>query len=145
MPDAVNFIRGITDLVEVENVRLTDANSSEGSSPETVPGSEQDDLLGEELFELFPPITFHPDGSGESAEIVLRSRDVDDLRRVTVRIAGLTGSIRREYIAEDLGEDFEFDEELMAPEPGTRKSAATRLSPPASVGSAAPTESPTPK
>jgi len=41
----------------------------------------------------FPSITFYPDGSCDSAEIVLASRNSEDDRRVSVRLSGFLGSV----------------------------------------------------
>ena len=45
-------------------------------------------------------MNFYPDGTGDSVEIVLTSRDETDVRRITVRLAGLTGTIRRQAVAD---------------------------------------------
>jgi prepilin-type N-terminal cleavage/methylation domain-containing protein len=145
MPEAASFVRGITDLVEVEGVRLIDANTGESVESPAETEANGEGTLGEEMFDIFPPVTFQPDGSGDSAEIMLRSRDVDDRRRVAVRIVGLTGSIRREFISREPDEEMEFDEEPMVPEPSTKKSTTTGVSPAAGLEPAAPAVSPTPK
>ena len=41
----------------------------------------------------YPTITFYPDGSCDSAEIVLASRNPEDERRVEVRLSGILGSV----------------------------------------------------
>lgn len=51
------------------------------------------DELEREMPETPPAVEFYPDGSSESAEIVLLSRDVFDERRMLVRIVGMTGRI----------------------------------------------------
>jgi hypothetical protein len=50
----------------------------------------------EAMVTTMPPITFFPDGSSDSAVIVIESRDPDDLRQMTIHLAGVTGSIRTE-------------------------------------------------
>lgn len=141
LSEAASFMRGITELVEVENVRLIDAIGNEAANLEPEAEAGKDDLLGEGLFGLFPPITFQPDGSGDSAEIVLRSRDVEDSRRMAVRITGLTGSIRREYVVQEPGDEFELYEELMESESSSGKPAAAPMNPPSSTRPVAPAES----
>lgn len=44
----------------------------------------------------FPAITFFPDGSTDTAEIVLASRDELDFRRLKIRLEGVTGALRSE-------------------------------------------------
>jgi hypothetical protein len=46
-------------------------------------------------------VHFFPDGSGESFEITLTARDPDDGRRWLLRHDGLTGSVRRLWLAEE--------------------------------------------
>jgi hypothetical protein len=45
------------------------------------------------------PITFYADGSSDSAEIRLVSRNGEDSRRVVLHLEGITGSLRREILA----------------------------------------------
>ncbi len=50
--------------------------------------------FGSDVDEAFQPVTFYPDGSSDSAEILLISRDPDDGRGVKIELNGLIGSIR---------------------------------------------------
>lgn len=124
MPEAARFVQGIMDLVEVRDVRWLEAGPGDASEAEDVPGADVGEL-GEALPEVFPPITFYPDGSSDSAEIVLCSRDADDTRRVAVRIFGLTGTIRRDFLAEDQGEGMEPEDQAAEPGQRTTESATT--------------------
>ena len=65
--------------------------SNDESSPETVSTEASD----------FPVITFYPDGSCDSAEIVLASRNAEDERRVEVRLSGMLGSVSSRTISSD--------------------------------------------
>lgn len=89
-------------------------------SPDERPQSEQmpgeaefgDDFEVEEL----PSITFYPDGSSDSAEIIVASRNEEDPRRIAVTVSGMLGSVSTKVIStaeEDAWseEDFWFDEE----------------------------------
>jgi type II secretory pathway pseudopilin PulG len=95
---------GFGEQVSVERVRLLDAR-------DIPPATDPDDpaALDEEESPITPadstPITFNPDGSSDSAEIVLAGRDSDDARRVTVRVMGLTGHICREVTSDPNAED----------------------------------------
>jgi hypothetical protein len=90
----------IQEGAQVENVRLLDFSQNEvqsegaedgwaGESAETTAASQP------------TPITFNPDGSSDSAEIVLAARDPDDPRHIMVRIMGLTGTISRQVETEN--------------------------------------------
>jgi type II secretory pathway pseudopilin PulG len=122
LPEAASFVQGITDLVEVQDVRWIDASPGGSADSEDIAGPNVGEL-GEELPDVFPPITFYPDGSSDSAEIVLCSRDADDARRVAVRIIGLTGTIRREFVVEDQGEAMEPENEKTEPGRSATQSA----------------------
>ncbi|MCI0744961.1 MAG: GspH/FimT family pseudopilin [Verrucomicrobia subdivision 3 bacterium] len=88
-------------LVEVQDVQPVGAGGMAISSfgadvPE--PGGARDDaqLAG------FAPITFYPDGSSDSAEIILTTRESEDGRRMALRILGATGSIKKEPVLPDV-------------------------------------------
>ena len=46
----------------------------------------------------FEPITFYPDGSSDTAEVVFSARESDEERQVAVQIIGTTGTVRRHVI-----------------------------------------------
>jgi prepilin-type N-terminal cleavage/methylation domain-containing protein len=80
--------------IAVESARLVN-----GSAPGSDPGfsfSDESELAASAP----PPITFFPDGSSDSVEVVISSRHPDDARKFSVRLAGLTGSIRRQLVIE---------------------------------------------
>ena len=88
----------LADLISIEGVRIVDGDSF---APASLDSSEP---FGESssVRVTFPPIAFLPDGSSDSAEIVLASRSDDDTRRIAVRLQGITGSIRRQLVTEEL-------------------------------------------
>jgi Tfp pilus assembly protein FimT len=74
----------------------------------------------------FPSITFYPDGSCDSAEIVLASRNTEDERRVEVKLSGILGSVSKRTISSS--DPSEIDEEEMdylAGEDGGETGAST--------------------
>jgi prepilin-type N-terminal cleavage/methylation domain-containing protein len=93
----------VNELVGVETVKplhlgntLADQGTFHGSS----------EFFG---IEDFPTITFYPDGSCDSAEIVLASLNTDDARRLAVRISGILGTVSSRTVA-STEESLEFDE-----------------------------------
>ena len=80
-------------LVEVEDVRPLGAQPSL-PHPDPLPEGEGG------VPASFAPITFYPDGSSDSAEIVLAARDLEDGRRLALRIIGTTGTVRRHILSE---------------------------------------------
>jgi len=82
------LVESLLALVEVNDVRplgtaLTPVNSAQ-ATPEA------------EAAAGFGPITFYADGSSDSAEIILASRESEDDRRLAIRIIGITGTIKRQ-------------------------------------------------
>lgn len=90
----------LTDNIDIQTVRLIDPNDTASAVPATNTVAVADES---ESAQAAPPpaITFNPDGSSDSAEIVLTARNPDDARRIAVRIEGLTGSISRSVIGEE--------------------------------------------
>lgn len=68
-----------------------------------------DELLVEQQssMDAFPAITFYPDGSCDSAEIVLASKNEEDDRRLAVRLSGILGSITSHPVQPESIDDFE--------------------------------------
>ncbi len=99
--EAEEFVRGIHDLIIIEGVRWVEGDSfASGSvgSPIAV-----DKTAGEDPIPvMFPPIGFYPDGSSDSAELIVTSRSEEDSRHIAVRLQGITGSIRHKLIANEL-------------------------------------------
>lgn len=89
----------IADLVQVESVHPLDSPEPETpaeseSGLQYVQGETPEDA-GEPA-----PITFYPDGSSDSVDIVLVSVDSEDSRRVQLKLVGLTGSIEQNSLDE---------------------------------------------
>lgn len=99
--------QSLNELVRVEGVRYVDATgaiapeSSNAAEPESpTPGSASASAgLSGPLpdstpadSESFPPIIFYPDGSSDSAEILLGVVDPSETRRMVVRWNGLSGT-----------------------------------------------------
>jgi prepilin-type N-terminal cleavage/methylation domain-containing protein len=108
VPEAGGYLRSISDLVEVKSCKAetppptppgTTGPAKEGGSPVgTKAGAE----VGWNADDDMMPATFHvhffPDGSSESADIVLGSHDAGETRAVLIRLIGVTGVIRRRLI-----------------------------------------------
>lgn len=80
-------------FLENDRVRVL---SSELRGPDVPPLSEAD-----EEAVRYRPITFYPDGSSDSAEVLLGARREDDPTRVRVTINGMSGAIRVEATSDD--------------------------------------------
>ncbi len=101
VPAAANFVASISDLVSIQQVQSGEAAPESfaevaplASEPTAEPAPE------EAARGAFAAVTFYPDGTGDSVELFLTSRSEEDARRVSVRVTGLTGSIRRQVIAD---------------------------------------------
>lgn len=85
------LVESLLGLVEVEDVRPLEV--------QPVP-PHPDPLAEGEGIVAFAPITFYPDGSSDSAEIVLAARESEDDRRVAMQILGITGTVKRRELRE---------------------------------------------
>lgn len=96
-----DYVTRITDLVSIEGVRLVEGNSFEPELSETSAAPDES-AEGNSVLVTFPPIGFFPDGFSDSAEIIVASRSGEDTRRIAVRLQGITGSIRRQLLTDEL-------------------------------------------
>jgi len=102
LPAAANYVQSISDLVSIQQVQ-PGGPSPEPSAEAAVPAPEPEaaDPAAEEApASPFSVVSFYPDGTGDSVSVVLASRSEDDSRRLSVRVVGLTGSIRRELVSD---------------------------------------------
>ena len=126
--EAEPYIRGIAELISIEDVRsleqlVGDAPAVSGAAGKMGPGAVTTLSETEPADSYrFAPITFYPDGSSDSAEIVLASKDQDDDRMIGLQFVGVTGTFRRRLIPREI-----------APDPSTEESAKTSRAEPAST------------
>ena len=100
LPEAVSYVQSISELVSIQQVQ-PGGESAEATAEAATPEAEASETSAVETSRSpFSVVNFYPDGTGDSVEIVLTSRDETDVRRVTVRLAGLTGTIRRQAVAD---------------------------------------------
>lgn len=98
------LVESMLDGAEIDDVRPLDGPSASATS-----NAEAEGEMMDESAPLFPPITFFPDGSSDSAEIILASRDEQEVRRISVSLVGATGVIRRKAIVDSTAaEEEEF-------------------------------------
>ncbi|MBI5387634.1 MAG: GspH/FimT family pseudopilin [Verrucomicrobia bacterium] len=114
----------LNDLVLVDTVRLIGPGTDSAASSDAAEADEAGDA---EVMDFFPSITFYPDGSSDSARIVLVSRDEADRRRVDLRLVGVTGVTRRSVVDES-GEMPE-EEEPPPAESGSKLEVVTTTQP----------------
>ena len=88
----------ITELVRIDSVTNLAGNLGHLGSP--VSSGEQFTFVLEDSNSGEPPcLTFYPDGSCDPAEITLAPLEISDLRRILLRLNGVTGSIQRQFLA----------------------------------------------
>jgi Tfp pilus assembly protein FimT len=91
----------VNELVGVERVKPLSTSGAD------LPTSQVSNILptiSDEMSEMmeseeFPSITFYPDGSSDSAEVVLASRNGEDERRLAVRLGGMLGTVSTRTIS----------------------------------------------
>jgi prepilin-type N-terminal cleavage/methylation domain-containing protein len=121
LPEGVSYLEHINDLVLVDSVRRIGPDASPVESSPTGTADAGEDT--EELADQPHPIRFAPDGSSDSAEILLSSRDELDKRRVLIRLLGLTGQITKSVLDGGLSDTNSLEE---AASPASSASSATR-------------------
>ena len=127
--------QSVNNLVRIANVRHLDpANAiapANAAPVETLNDLDLDKALNEldsTNTEMWQPIMFYPDGSSDSAEILVTSQDASDPRQMLVRWDGLSGSATHHEAAQ----------ETSPADSGNEPAAAARPLEPASVAHNAP-------
>ena len=99
--------RSVTEHVRIELVRRLEPASSPapsaatGASDEATRRAEVYAAAPFEAAAAWPPIMFYPDGSSDSAEILVGSAEANDSRRMLVKWNGLSGSAARQELDPD--------------------------------------------
>jgi len=85
----------VNELIGVQKVQSIESPNAppQVASSENVMDSGEETSGENNATAEFPSITFYPDGSCDSAEIILASRNPEDERRVEVRLGGILGSV----------------------------------------------------
>jgi hypothetical protein len=95
LQEVAPLLEAMLGFVEVDEVRPI-GSGTDGTRPperglaEIAPSEEQ--RYG------FEPITFYPDGSSDTAEVLFSARESDDERQAAVQIIGTTGMVRKRAI-----------------------------------------------
>lgn len=106
LPGTEGFRERIEDLVEVQSPESVQQQMAPPGTPTPVQEGETNGAPSD-LSGLAGPnpetqqrlrINFYPDGSSDSADWVLISKDSGDGRRLRIRWSGLTGSARRQWL-----------------------------------------------
>ena len=110
MSEAASFTDRLNELVEIRGVRLPSAAPATNAQPagwmtgENLPGtgSTRPPVMEDSATHVGrPPIAFYPDGSSDSAEVLLTSRDPEDSRRLVLTLSGMIGTTRRKWLILD--------------------------------------------
>ena len=102
LPAAARYVESISELVSIQQVQPRGQGAevpANAAAPALTSGAPET-FAAEAPRSPFSVVTFYPDGTGDSVEVVLASRSEEDARRFTVRIVGLTGAIRRQLVGD---------------------------------------------
>lgn len=91
LPEAAPFLSAIADRVRIDGVRL----------PEHPLNQSTNDLAAAQQNSAATSVTFYPDGSSDTVDIVLVSKEREDLREMIVHLDGVTGGMRTEIKSGD--------------------------------------------
>jgi Tfp pilus assembly protein FimT len=98
----------VNELVGVTKVEPMSASGEPMPTEEVVSVDSAPSDTGEFIAsDEFPAITFYPDGTCDSAEVVLASRNSDDARRLAVRLGGMLGTVTTRTINTSEGGEIE--------------------------------------
>jgi len=111
--EIVNELVGVTKVASIsESGAPMPAAMPMGAAATASP--ENSEELAEYVGEEFPSITFYPDGSCDSAEVVLASRNDEDQRRTAVRLGGMLGTVTTRTMSASEVEAGEMDADAAA-------------------------------
>jgi Tfp pilus assembly protein FimT len=91
----------VNELVGVRKVKTAESTEESALVENAVEDASETGEASGLQDEEFPSITFYPDGSCDSADIVLASRNPDDERRLEVRLSGILGSVSTRTVSVD--------------------------------------------
>ena len=105
LAEAQWHVQEINELVQVESVKLLDPNTG-CVATELAADDEFEDETGtaSASSKQMAPITFYPDGSSDSAEIIVAARSAEEEQRMAVRLVGITGTISHQLLSADTDE-----------------------------------------
>ncbi len=101
-------VQEVNDLVQVESVKLLEPSNC-GPAPQELP-DESIEISDIPAGKPMGPITFYPDGSSDSAEIIVAARTPDEEQRMSVRLIGMTGSISHQRLT-----SLDFEDSITEP------------------------------
>ncbi|MHC1763551.1 MAG: GspH/FimT family pseudopilin [Verrucomicrobiia bacterium] len=127
-------VQEVNNLVQVESVKLLESNAAHpptGRVEEEAAAGPVESAVAASL----APITFYPDGSSDSAEIIVAPRSTEEEQRMAVRLVGITGSVSHRLLsatgdplwASDVPEESLFipEENLLRPSDGAVDSTSS--------------------
>jgi Tfp pilus assembly protein FimT len=101
----------VNELIGVQRVKTALSTEIVAAAEDATRGGAET-TEGAEIEEEFPSITFYPDGSCDSADIVLASRNPEDERRLELHLSGMLGSVSTRALSAD--EDSEETDDAEA-------------------------------
>jgi prepilin-type N-terminal cleavage/methylation domain-containing protein len=125
--EAGSLLQSVNDLVQVEVVKVLDADGVDALEPGEMESTGSAEPV-ESVVSALSSLAFYPDGSSDSAEIVLCSRSREDARRVVIQLSGITGSIRR-LSSTNAEEKLDADSQAKKPDPAEKDGPGPLLPP----------------
>jgi type II secretory pathway pseudopilin PulG len=119
LPEAKPFLDAIAERVRVDKVTMPTRPLNQGTN----------DLAAAPEVTPLTSVTFYPDGSSDTADIALVSKEREDYRSMIVHVDGVTGSIRRELKSGDDLVPIEWMDDGNSPEQKQAQTSADALTP----------------
>jgi hypothetical protein len=134
LAEAKPFLNAIAERVRIEKVRTPERPLNQSTNELAM-------AEGAAKSEGASAVTFYPDGSSETVEIFLISKEREDLREMVVKVDGVTGTVRTESVAMDDLVPVEWMDDGSSPQ---KKQAVTETGSTKEPSAADPSGQPTP-
>lgn len=128
LPSAEPYLAELNRLVQVEDVRVSDPEGGAPAALEAASSSDEDAFVADDPTAL-PSIRIYPDGSSDSAEVILVAREEGKGDRLSVSLVGLTGAIRQHPYLDPLDAAAAENEPPLDPDPVSESPAEAVLPP----------------
>jgi type II secretory pathway pseudopilin PulG len=112
LPEGKAFLEAIGERVRIEKVRTPERPLNQSTNELAI-------VEGTAKTDGASSVTFYPDGSSETVDIFLISKEREDFREMIVRLDGVTGSVRTELRALDDLVPIEWMEDENSPQTQT--------------------------
>lgn len=100
LAEATPLVERLNELIQIRPLPFPESAPTAVASEEATPGLAQP-RSDSNVSTNIPALRFYPDGSSDAADFLVASLDPEDARQVRVRLSGLVGTVRRQWLSPD--------------------------------------------